>query len=813
MVTQFFNGSPDAQYKDKATRQTVILLNEQPRCSDSEELIIFDLPFDREYNMRDFAHAHSTMSRSVPRDEFTDCHHPHHDNRYVHHRRHHLRPDHFTCTKLSNALKLLECDYMKVKTSSYLFTMRMIFGKNVGTHFSMRLLIDVIPKSKNQTIHFIDLTFQGCDDLSMNFELPMIKYLAQEMRRAGNFPYQCLFKEDFLYEIKNLSYTDKFLATSLPYVNFTAIMELYDGKHLMGNIVAKGRSPSNNEMCKLNYNKYGDHRPNAVRVTPVGKFKSKIVFDCKKAIREYTPRGAVPDLTEAIPFALLIDGSDVFHLESLATGHQLSEIINIKYLSKVHVCWTGNSMYSKLPPECKKQNRALISSRRYNFVINNVTCKKFTNSLELLECQVKKLAINEYGFSGKFIFSKTMAKNFFVRFFIDTTTFSKKNLVRFIDIKMSLCDAIRTKFDIPIVQQIMLEIRRTSNIPFQCPLEAVPSRRFNLVIDDFTCKALTNSVKLFQCEMEKLAVNRYTFSGDILFNKIMHKKLFVRYFIDTKPLAKNITVHFIDFKMNLCDALRMQFDIPLLKNGIIELRRNSNFPYQCPLKAAPSRNFDLLFDNITCMAMKNSVKYFKCKMEKFAKNQYAFDGDILFNKNMQKDIFLRYYIDAKPLARNVTLHFVDVKMNACDALAKGFDIPILQTLIIEIRRKSNVPYQCPFKANNSYAFKNLSFTEQSLSTFMPFMHFVQGLEMYELNDIIASLITRENLTRSCQHSQSKAILYWLDNETLSIDTIPEDDSIGFVYLQQHIAYFEEDHEKTENEFSPSLRIFCPIDIG
>ncbi|XP_037826672.1 uncharacterized protein LOC119614629, partial [Lucilia sericata] len=121
-------------------------------------------------------------------------------------------------------------------------------------------------------------------------------------------------------------------------------------------------------------------------------------------------------------------------------------------------------------------------------------CKKFTNSLELLECQVKKLAINEYGLSGKFIFTKTMSKNFFVRFFIDTTTFSKKKLVRFIDIKMNGCDALRTKFDVPLVQQIVLEIRRTSNIPFQCPLEAnIPYTFENLTISDkFLNKFLPN---------------------------------------------------------------------------------------------------------------------------------------------------------------------------------------------------------------------------------------------------------------------------------------------------------------------------------
>ncbi|XP_037826673.1 uncharacterized protein LOC119614630 [Lucilia sericata] len=159
----------------------------------------------------------------------------------------------------------------------------------------------------------------------------------------------------------------------------------------------------------------------------------------------------------------------------------------------------------------------------------------------------------------------------------------------------------------------------------------------------------------------------------------------------------------------------------------------------------PSRNFELVFDNITCMTMRDSVKYFKCKMEKLAKNQYAFDGEIVFNKIMQKDFSMRYFIDAKPLSRNITLPFLDVKINGCDVLEKGFDIPILQSLVIELRRKSNVPYQCPFKANIAYAFHNLSFTDKSLKNLMPFMHFVQGLELFESNEIIASLKTKGSL--------------------------------------------------------------------
>lgn len=101
----------------------------------------------------------------------------------------------FICTKHSTTLKLLECNFLKAATSSYLFNIRMKFDGKMSSQFSMRFLIDVIPKSKNNTIRFIESTFKGCDDLYVKYDISIIKFLTQEIRRAGNLPFDCSFKE------------------------------------------------------------------------------------------------------------------------------------------------------------------------------------------------------------------------------------------------------------------------------------------------------------------------------------------------------------------------------------------------------------------------------------------------------------------------------------------------------------------------------------------------------------------------------------------------------------------------------------------
>lgn len=84
-------------------------------------------------------------------------------------------------------------------------------------------------------------------------------------------------------------------------------------------------------------------------------------------------------------------------------------------------------------------------------------------------------------------------------------------------------------------------------------------------------------------------------------------------------------------------------------------------------------------------------------MLKISDNRYAFSVELIFNKSFENNLDVRYYIDTRPIMRNISVRFIDLKMNICEAIGKKYDIPFLQVLIVELRRCSNIPYQCPFK--------------------------------------------------------------------------------------------------------------------
>ncbi|KAI8122621.1 hypothetical protein FF38_10450 [Lucilia cuprina] len=158
-----------------------------------------------------------------------------------------------------------------------------------------------------------------------------------------------------------------------------------------------------------------------------------------------------------------------------------------------------------------------------------------------------------------------------------------------------------------------------------------------------------------------------------------------------------------------------------------------------------SRRYNFVINNVTCQPLAKSLKYFECDLEKLATNHYAYTGKFVFNKIMHKNFFVRYFIDISPIGKTNLIHFIDIKMSACNAIETSFEIPMVHSIMLEIRRTSNVPYQCPFKSNFPYTFNNLSFTDQFINKFMPYLHFVQHLDFYDLDKLIGSLTTNGSL--------------------------------------------------------------------
>ncbi|XP_037818449.1 uncharacterized protein LOC119608193 [Lucilia sericata] len=95
-----------------------------------------------------------------------------------------------------------------------------------------------------------------------------------------------------------------------------------------------------------------------------------------------------------------------------------------------------------------------------------------------------------------------------------------------------------------------------------------------------------------------------------------------------------------------------------------------------------------------------------------------------------------------PHSKRKALKFIDIKMNICDAVRSNYEVPLIKTILLELRKSSNIPYQCPLKKDFLYEISNLSVTDKYMTPMsLPTLNFSNGIEIYESNKLIASLFT------------------------------------------------------------------------
>ncbi|XP_037822801.1 uncharacterized protein LOC119611330, partial [Lucilia sericata] len=83
-------------------------------------------------------------------------------------------------------------------------------------------------------INFIDLKVNACDVMRPGAGNHMLEMIRREVVKSLNAPFKCPFKENFLYDLKNFSFTDEFFPAFMPFVNFTFGFDYYDSKILIG---------------------------------------------------------------------------------------------------------------------------------------------------------------------------------------------------------------------------------------------------------------------------------------------------------------------------------------------------------------------------------------------------------------------------------------------------------------------------------------------------------------------------------------------------------------------------------------------------
>ncbi|KNC34902.1 hypothetical protein FF38_11084 [Lucilia cuprina] len=150
------------------------------------------------------------------------------------------------------------------------------------------------------------------------------------------------------------------------------------------------------------------------------------------------------------------------------------------------------------------------------------------------------------------------------------------------------------------------------------------------------------------------------------------------------------------------------------------------------------RRYNLVFYEYLCTPHSSVIKIFDCDFRKLRMNHYTFSENLMFGKNMAKGFNVRVYVDVNQWGGKKGIHFINVKMDACEAIKMVFENQVLSTLLVELRRTSNVPYLCPFKGNYLYSFQNFSFTDKFLPNFTPLVNFTFGLDFYEFDKLLGT---------------------------------------------------------------------------
>ncbi|XP_075167398.1 uncharacterized protein LOC142239488 [Haematobia irritans] len=102
-----------------------------------------------------------------------------------------------------------------------------------------------------KVIKFMDLKLPFCDVLSKTMVIPLARDIISEIRKAGNFPFSCPLKGNFLYFVKNLTLSKDILPSyAPPGVKFNFTFELIDNENYMGEIKVQGSTRRIYELSK-----------------------------------------------------------------------------------------------------------------------------------------------------------------------------------------------------------------------------------------------------------------------------------------------------------------------------------------------------------------------------------------------------------------------------------------------------------------------------------------------------------------------------------------------------------------------------------
>uniref|UniRef100_A0A1I8PZV9 MD-2-related lipid-recognition domain-containing protein n=1 Tax=Stomoxys calcitrans TaxID=35570 RepID=A0A1I8PZV9_STOCA len=123
------------------------------------------------------------------------------------------------------------------------------------------------------------------------------------------------------------------------------------------------------------------------------------------------------------------------------------------------------------------------AKRPFNLELQSPRCNRSADVVKMCDCIIYRLGKNRYSSNAWFELNRQLHSNAEVAVTLYYNLAKSDRIVKFIDVKMKTCDIMSSLQRLPLMRDILTEMRRHSNFPLGCPFKGnVVYNLSNLII-------------------------------------------------------------------------------------------------------------------------------------------------------------------------------------------------------------------------------------------------------------------------------------------------------------------------------------------
>uniref|UniRef100_A0A1I8PBL1 MD-2-related lipid-recognition domain-containing protein n=1 Tax=Stomoxys calcitrans TaxID=35570 RepID=A0A1I8PBL1_STOCA len=160
------------------------------------------------------------------------------------------------------------------------------------------------------------------------------------------------------------------------------------------------------------------------------------------------------------------------------------------------------------------------------------------------------------------------------------------------------------------------------------------------------------------------------------------------------------------------------------------------------------RRLDIVLNSASCQPTHPVSTQYDCDLKKLSAGNYALDMSLMFSKDLNTNSEWQtvVYFNHAQLKTGGWMKFMDFKMNICNFFTTAKSVPLIKAIVGEMRKSSNLPYQCPLKGNFLYTLSNFSINSKFLPSYTPLVKFNFSFNTYDNQKLISQLFLEGSTT-------------------------------------------------------------------